>query len=97
MIVQVWGEIDLSTAKRLQAGFDSLIESGHSHLIADLDGVSFMDSTGLSVLAKALNQVRENQGDLLVVARPGPARTVLAASGLERELAVRDDMPDAGE
>jgi anti-sigma B factor antagonist len=93
MILRVRGEIDLSTAKRVQSAFDSLNESGHRHLIADLDGVSFKDSTGISVLALTLSQVREHEGDLKVFCRQGPARMVLAASGMEGELGVSDELP----
>jgi anti-sigma B factor antagonist len=93
MTLRVRGEIDLSTAKRVQSAFDSLIESGHRHLIADLDGVSFMDSTGISVLALTLSQLREHEGDLKVVCRQGPARMVLAASGMDSELGVSDELP----
>ncbi|MGH8945628.1 MAG: STAS domain-containing protein [Acidimicrobiia bacterium] len=96
-ILQIRGEIDLSTADRVEARFDEMIEAGQHHLIADLSEVAFMDSTGVSVLAKVLRRVRDQEGELTVVCRKGPVRMVLAASGLEPELAVSEDMPLASE
>lgn len=94
-ILQINGEIDLSTAESLEDRFDEMIEAGDHHLIADLDGVGFMDSTGVSVLAKILKRVRDAGGDMMAVCGQGPARIVLAASGLDRELTVREEMPTA--
>lgn len=92
-VVQIAGEIDLSTADLVAAQFDALIGAGNSHLIADLNAVTFMDSTGLAILARVLTRVREDDGDLVVVCREGPAHKVLTASGLHREMTVRDDEP----
>lgn len=96
-VVQIAGEIDLSTADRVAAQFDALIGAGHRNLIADLSSVTFMDSTGLAILARVLTRVREDHGDLVVVCREGPALKVLTASGLHREMTVRDTEPSADE
>lgn len=92
-VVQIAGEIDLSTADLVAGQFDALIEAGHRHLIADLNKVAFIDSTGLAILVRVLNRVREDDGDLVVMCKEGPAHKVLTASGLDRELTVRDTLP----
>ena len=50
MVVAVGGEIDVYTAPKLRERLVELINSGHYHLIINLEGVDFLDSTGLGVL-----------------------------------------------
>jgi anti-sigma B factor antagonist len=47
------GEIDLVTAPLLAAQLDDLWAAGWTHVIADLSGVTFLDSTGVHVLVNA--------------------------------------------
>ena len=54
MVIAVGGEIDVYTAPKLRDGLVELINSGHYHLVIDLEGVDFLDSTGLGVLVGAL-------------------------------------------
>lgn len=66
-IVAVSGEIDVSTAPRLRTGLIELINNGQTDLILDLEGVTFLDSTGLGVLVGALKRVRTVDGSLHLV------------------------------
>lgn len=96
-VVKVTGEIDLSTADSVADQFNELMETGARHLVADLDEVTFMDSTALAILVHVHNRVRQQEGDLVVVCREGPAKKLLAATGLHRELNVRDSAPPVEE
>jgi anti-anti-sigma factor len=53
MRITVVGELDVATAPELDRVLDELPEEGYSHILLDLDGVQFMDSTGLSALFRA--------------------------------------------
>ena len=44
------GEIDLASVPVLEAKLRELRETGFDHLVVDLRGVTFMDSTGLRLL-----------------------------------------------
>jgi anti-sigma B factor antagonist len=66
-VVEVMGEIDVSTAAVLREGLATLIDSGHTDLVVDLTGVEFLDSTGLGVLVGALKKVRRHDGRLQLV------------------------------
>jgi anti-anti-sigma factor len=53
-VVTVTGELDLCTSRQLAAVLDELAGQGITdRIVVDLGGCSFMDSTGLGVLAKA--------------------------------------------
>jgi anti-sigma B factor antagonist len=45
------GEVDSSSAPLLRAEIDGVLDAGATELVIDLDGVTFLDSAGLSVLA----------------------------------------------
>lgn len=80
--VEVHGELDVSTAPKLQDRLHDLITEGKRDLIVDLAGMTFIDSTGLGVLVSALKRAREAGGGL-VLREPRPsARKVFEISGL---------------
>ena len=82
-VVDVRGEVDAYTAPRLRERIIELVNDGQYNIVVDLEGVEFMDSTGLGVLVGGLKRVREHDGMLsLVCTRPAVLR-VLAITGLD--------------
>jgi len=74
VLVAVAGEIDIATVARLRRRLRPLAASGRP-LVADLDQVSFIDASGLGVLAGAARLAAEHGARLHVVcARPGIRR-----------------------
>ncbi len=66
-VVDVEGEIDISTAPRLRELLIDLASKGSYQLIVGLDKVGFLDSTGLGVLVGGLKRVRPHDGSLDLV------------------------------
>ena len=54
--VEVQGEIDVYTSPRVKETINELIEKGHYQLVINLEGVRYIDSTGLGVLIGALKK-----------------------------------------
>jgi anti-sigma B factor antagonist len=70
-VVNVSGEIHVSTAPSFREQLNAVIESGGTMLVLDLSGVEFIDSTGLSVLLNGLRLVNQRHGRMaLVCANP---------------------------
>ena len=70
-IVNVSGEIHVSTAPSFREQLNAVIENGGTMLVLDLSGVEFIDSTGLSVLLNGLRLVNQRHGRMaLVCANP---------------------------
>jgi anti-sigma B factor antagonist len=47
------GILDLSTASRLDAAIDAALISDSDRVVVDLDGLEFVDSTGLATIVRA--------------------------------------------
>lgn len=65
-IVKAAGELDASSGGRLRGALDEVFAEGHASVVVDLDGISFIDSSGLSVLIYAYKQAIERDGTLIV-------------------------------
>jgi anti-sigma B factor antagonist len=83
-VLEIEGELDLSTAPRLRAELIDLIEAGHHHVVADMDAVTFIDSAGLGVLIGALKRLRTADGELRVAVNTEPVLRTMRVTGLHR-------------
>ena len=94
-VVDVGGEVDLSSAPALRAELEMAIARPTRGVVVDLTGVGFMDSSGLSVLVAGLKIARESGGDLAVVCRNESILKVLTVTGLDRLFAVHGSVGEA--
>jgi anti-sigma B factor antagonist len=94
-VVHVGGEIDVYTAPVLRERLDEHITAGHHHLVVDLQGVSFMDSTGLGVLVGRLKLVRSNNGTLRLVCSSERILKVFSITGLDRVFQIFPSIDEA--
>lgn len=78
-VVRVSGEIDLATAAELR---DALCPPGTDHMVVDLRGVAFLDSTGLGVLVGALKRLSKRGGSLKLITNPGRIRRLFELTKL---------------
>ncbi len=62
IVMVLQGEIDAYTAPRLEEAVRALGDVAGRHLVVDLAGVGFIDSTGLSTLVTGLRGVRDAGG-----------------------------------
>jgi anti-sigma B factor antagonist len=80
----VRGVLDTNGSRKLLTKLDRLIDDGRHHLVLDVSGVTFCDSTGVSALVRSHARAAQMAGELRLVA-PSPAlRRVLEISGLTR-------------
>lgn len=81
-IVELQGEMDVYTTPRAKDAMLSLVEKGYHHLIVDLRHAEYLDSTGLGMLVGTLKRVREQGGDLHLVAPSARVRRLLEITRL---------------
>ena len=94
-VVSVRGEVDLYSAPGLKERVADLVSSGRSRIAIDLQGVEFMDSTGLGVLIGGLKRCKEAGGSLALVAPREPVVKVLAITGLDKVFAIHESVEQA--
>ncbi len=79
-VVRVSGELDLATAPQLG---DVFAAQGSGDLDVDLHGVTFLDSSGISVLVQAQKLLVARGATLRLCSLTESARRVLALAGLD--------------
>ena len=94
-VVTVGGDIDVYTAPELRDRLVELVEAGHYHLVVDLEGVDFLDSTGLGVLVGALKRVRAHEGSLLLVCTQERLLKIFRITGLAKVFPIYDSVETA--
>jgi anti-sigma B factor antagonist len=93
-VVRAGGEIDAHTVHTFH-GIVTQAASLASHVIIDLDHVTFVDSSGLGGLIAARNSARERGGSLSLVAPPPMVRRLLGATQLHDIFAIYDSLDEA--
>ena len=95
VVLHVAGEVDVFTAPQLREALVGVIEEGSRGVIVDLQGVDFLDSTGLGVLVAGLKRVRQYGGDLSLVCTREHILKILDITGLVKVLKVHDSVEAA--
>jgi len=82
-VVMVAGEVDMATAPEFAAAVGTLGGPG-ARLVFDLSSVTFMDSSGLNVIATTLLRLREQGGRACVRGPSALVRQTIKISGLDQ-------------
>lgn len=91
VVVGVIGELDCSTADVLSQRLEDLLEDqGNLSVVLNLEGMTFVDSSGLSVFVTAFRHLRERGGELTLLRPSASTRKVFEITGLHRVLPVHD-------
>lgn len=94
-VIAVNGEIDVYTAPKLRETLISLVEAGSYQLIVDMEGVEFLDSTGLGVLVGGLKRVRAQDGWIDLVCTQNRILRIFKITGLNKVFSIYDTVPQA--
>ncbi|MFS8097795.1 STAS domain-containing protein [Lentzea alba] len=88
-VLTLSGELDTSGAERLLTRLDRLLDHGHRHVVLDLTGVTFCDSSGVSALVRGHARASAAAGRLRLSAASPQVTRVLELSGLARMLGLQ--------
>ena len=94
-VIEVVGEIDVYTAPKLRERLVSLVDAGSYQLIVNMEGVEFLDSTGLGVLVGGLKRVRAHEGWIDLVCTQSRILRIFRITGLNRVFNIYDTVPEA--
>lgn len=93
--VTLVGEIDVYTAPRLKESLVAAIQDGCVNLVVDMEGVGFIDSSGLGVLVSALRRAREREGTVRVVCTRDNILKIFRITGLDKVFPIFSDIAEA--
>jgi anti-sigma B factor antagonist len=94
-VISVVGEIDVYTAPTLRERLNELVADGEYHLVVDMAGVDFLDSTGLGVLVGGLKRARSHEGSLQLVCDQEKILKVFRITGLTKVFPIHSSVDEA--
>ncbi|HET6384230.1 MAG TPA: STAS domain-containing protein [Armatimonadota bacterium] len=89
------GEIDVYTAAQVRQKVHEVVDAGRTFIVANLQEVTYLDSTGLGVLIGALRRTREREGNLVVVCSNPRLVRIFEITGLAKIFRIYEDEPIA--
>jgi anti-anti-sigma factor len=97
-VVHLDGEVDLSIVPELREELEELVETGCVHVVLDLGGVTYVDSTALGLIVWLDRQLAPAQGKLVLTGANRDVGRILELSGLvdiAPTLSTRDSVGEA--
>lgn len=94
-VVHVYGEFDVATSPDLREQLIRLVSEGRTRLVLVLDGVDFLDSTGLGTIVSALKRARTHGGDLRLVCTQARITRLFEITGLDKAVPLLASLDEA--
>ncbi len=94
-VIEVGGEIDVYTAPKLREKLIELVSEGSYDVVVNLEGVDFLDSTGLGVLVGALKRVKAHDGSLSLVCTQDKILKIFKITGLTKVFPIHSSIDEA--
>ena len=86
VVLALVGELDMASADRLQQAVDDDALRTETSVVLDLEGLQFIDSTGLRVILRALERCR-GRGQEFAITRGSPqVQRLLSITGVAAHL-----------
>jgi anti-sigma B factor antagonist len=95
MIIRVEGDVDLYSSPQIRKVILERIKKKQKKMLIDLQGVSYMDSSGVATLVEALQRMKEYNGQLGICSIQGSVRDVFELSRLDRVFDIFEDEEQA--
>lgn len=96
-MLKLSGEVDVYTAPTLKERIVSAVDDGCKEIVVDLDGVGFIDSSGLGVLVGGLRRVKERSGSIRLVCTRENILKIFRITGLDKVFPIFATLEEARE
>jgi anti-sigma B factor antagonist len=94
-VITPHGEIDYATGPQLKEAITDSLVAGRLHLVIDMLGVEFIESTGLGALIGGRRRARTLDGSLSLVCGESTVLKVLKITGLDKVFEIHDSVAAA--
>lgn len=89
------GDLDVYTVGTLRDALGRMIEDETTRVVVDLDGVPFMDSSGLGALMGGVRRLREAGGDLAIACTREQHLKLFTITGFSEGVAIAPTVEEA--
>jgi len=90
-ILKIVGDVDLYSSPQVRKKILALMKKKTENLLVDLDGVSYMDSSGVATLVEALQLMKKRRGKLKLFNLRPAIRDVFELSRLDKVFDICED------
>ena len=94
-IVDVKGDIDLSTSREFQECMLTLLDKSPSRVVVNLAAVPYMDSSGIASLVKVFSRARKREIQVVLAALNDRTRGLLEITRLDTVFDIRATVEEA--
>jgi anti-sigma B factor antagonist len=94
-VVTVKGEVDVYTSPKLKEQLVAGMDEACRLMVVSLDGVGFIDSSGLGVLVGGLRRMKESGGDFRLVCTREQVLKILRITGLDKVFPIASTLDEA--
>ena len=96
-VLKPTGDLDVYTVGSLRDAIGMMIEEATPKVVVDLDGVPFMDSSGLGALMGGVRRLREAGGDLAIACTREQHLKLFAITGFGEGVSIAPTVEEAAQ
>jgi len=90
-VIELPSRLSMAEAGEVRESISKLIEKGRDNLVLDLEHVTFLDSSGLSVLLSARKEAMLRNGDVVLLNLTAEARALVELTRLHEIFEIYSD------
>lgn len=94
-ILACLGRMDAQVSGVLKERIQELLDKGSANLVLDLEGLDFLDSSGLGALVSCLRRVREKKGEIKLAGLRPEVRSIFDITRVSRLFDISENVSDA--
>ena len=94
-ILACQGRMDAQVSGLLKEHIQGLLDKGATELVLDLDGLEFLDSSGLGAIVSCLRRIKEKKGEIKLAGLRPEVRSIFDITRVSRLFHICENAADA--
>lgn len=95
VLIEIEGDIDAHTARKLDKTLNDLLAQGHSRLVLDASQIGFISSAGLRAITFSQREAQQQGGEVRLFGLNAQVRRVFEMAGFDESLRLSDTRQEA--
>ena len=89
------GRMDAQVSGLLKDRIQELLDKGTTQLVVDMEGLEFLDSSGLGALVSCLRRIKEKKGEMKLAGLRPDVHAIFEITRVSRLFHICETVPDA--